>query len=386
MAPAVSVILPTYQRRELVKRAVASALNQTYRDFELIVVDDGSTDGTREALEPVSDRLRYLWQENRGPSAARNAGIKVARGSIFAFLDSDDLWLPDHLESAVAALGEQPSAVLATTCPGRPPFGPQRTEPSRLVDPLPRLFTDHFVSWIPCVVVRREALVAIGGFDEQVRAGEHHDAYLRLALLGPFATVRRRTVVRREAPNSLHQKSRVNGDYLRGFERTARSLAREVEARGGRRELQQTVRGRLEFARALRALRDGDEAEVREALTLACALHPPFSHAPEWVEGRLRFNSGASARRQRARELATAASLWPEQATDTALHLRAHAIALALRTGELGRAGALLRGWRLRPTPGFACRAVPRVVRRARMRAYARRQRMRASRLVASST
>jgi glycosyltransferase involved in cell wall biosynthesis len=383
--PTVSVILPTYQRRELVKRAVASALGQTYQDFELIVVDDGSTDGTREALEPVSDKLRYLWQENRGPSAARNAGIEVARGSIFAFLDSDDLWRHDHLESAVTALEEQPTAVLATTCPGRPQFGRHRREAARLVDPLPRLLTDHFVNWIPCVVVRREALEAISGFDEDVRAGEHHDFYLRLAFQGPFATVRRRTVTRREAPNSLHQKARAEGAYLDGFERTARSLAREVESRGAPPELERALRGRLEFARALRALSEGDDAVAAEALARACELHPELSRRPDWVEPRMRFNSGAKARSQRAHELGTAAALWPDQRSDTALYLRARAVWLAIRAGEPGLALRLVRGWPLGLTAGFAWRVAPVLVTRGRIRVYTWRQRASARKVAAGA-
>src|SRR5438132_3254976 len=95
--PAVSVIVPTFQRREYVVRAVGSVLAQTYEDFELIVVDDGSTDGTGEALAGLDGRLRYLWQENRGTGAARNTGLRLARGEIVAFLDSDNRWLPHHL-------------------------------------------------------------------------------------------------------------------------------------------------------------------------------------------------------------------------------------------------------------------------------------------------
>src|SRR2546423_455961 len=98
-APAVSVLVPTYQRRAAVALAVRSILAQTYRDFEVIVVDDGSTDGTEDEVAPLG--VRYLWQENRGVSAARNAGLWVARGRIIAFLDSDNMWYPDHLEYIV---------------------------------------------------------------------------------------------------------------------------------------------------------------------------------------------------------------------------------------------------------------------------------------------
>jgi glycosyltransferase involved in cell wall biosynthesis len=113
--PVVSVIVPTYQRRESVQRAVRSVLAQTFRDFELIVVDDGSRDGTRASLAALGDSITYIWQENRGVSAARNAGLERARGELVAFLDSDDRWLPEHLTVMVALLRRHPEAVLASS-------------------------------------------------------------------------------------------------------------------------------------------------------------------------------------------------------------------------------------------------------------------------------
>ncbi len=100
-APLVSVVIPTYNRAQMVSEAVRSVLEQTFGDLEVIVVDDGSTDGTREALKPHADKIRYLRQENSGVSAARNRGIAEARGSLIAFLDSDDLWLPAKLKNQV---------------------------------------------------------------------------------------------------------------------------------------------------------------------------------------------------------------------------------------------------------------------------------------------
>ena len=114
MSLRISVIIPTYQRREYVARAVRSVLVQTFSDFELIVIDDGSTDGTDEALTGLDSRLRYQWQENGGPGAARNAGIALARGEIVAFLDSDNRWLPRHLAIVTDVLERHPEAVLVS--------------------------------------------------------------------------------------------------------------------------------------------------------------------------------------------------------------------------------------------------------------------------------
>jgi len=114
-APAVSVVIPTYNRRVLVAEAVACVLAQTHEDLELIVVDDGSTDGTAEALKAQLDgeaRASVLRKANGGTASARNRGIKAARAAWIAFLDSDDLWEPGYLASQLAALEAQPDADL----------------------------------------------------------------------------------------------------------------------------------------------------------------------------------------------------------------------------------------------------------------------------------
>ncbi|MHC4818252.1 MAG: glycosyltransferase family 2 protein [Planctomycetota bacterium] len=115
--PRVTVILPTFNRRELVTEAIESVRRQTYGDFELVVVDDGSTDGTAETIrERFGDeaRLRLVRQENRGVSDARNRGIELSRGELIGFLDSDDLYLPRNLEAQVAALDARPDAHMVT--------------------------------------------------------------------------------------------------------------------------------------------------------------------------------------------------------------------------------------------------------------------------------
>ena len=107
--PRVSVVIPTYNRREYVQEAIDSVLAQSYTDYELIVVDDGSNDSTGEALHSrYGDRLAYEWRPNAGVSAARNRGLELARGEFIAFLDSDDVWLPQKLQQQVAFLDESP--------------------------------------------------------------------------------------------------------------------------------------------------------------------------------------------------------------------------------------------------------------------------------------
>jgi glycosyltransferase involved in cell wall biosynthesis len=378
-SPRVSVVVPTFQRRDLVQEALASIVSQTYRDFEVIVVDDGSTDGTREALAGWGDQIQYSWQPNRGAAAARNTGLELARGELVAFLDSDDLWLPHHLQTALAALARFPEAVLASTAPCRPPVDRPWEEPE-LVEPYPRLFVEHFVGWIQSCVIARDELVAIGGFDERLRAGEDTDAVMRLGIRGPFVTVPRRTIIKRTSADSLHDRSRVNHEYVRSFLTSAESVVSELERMPGRRELLSAARARREFGRAVLALHEGDERNASQALRAACELFPAYSRAPEWVDKRVRVTTGVQAQPERLAMLAAAARLWPSQDTDTAMYLRGHAIALALWARCPDLAIGLLRDWPLGNTPGFLWRTMPRLGRGAGDWLYHRRHRVRPGR------
>src|SRR5690349_3602213 len=106
--PKVSVIIPTYNRAQFIARAVDSVLEQTYKDFEIIVIDDGSSDNTQEILKAYEGKIRYVYQQNKGISAARNRGIQEAKGEYIAFLDSDDVWKPEKLSVQVAILDVNP--------------------------------------------------------------------------------------------------------------------------------------------------------------------------------------------------------------------------------------------------------------------------------------
>src|SRR4030042_587586 len=113
--PKVSVIITTYNRVHFVCEAIDSVLNQTFKDFEIIVVDDGSTDNTKEALKRYSKNIFYIYQSNKGRSQARNTGLKVAKGDYIAFLDDDDIWVPHKLEKQVAFMDSNPNIGLVHT-------------------------------------------------------------------------------------------------------------------------------------------------------------------------------------------------------------------------------------------------------------------------------
>ncbi len=111
----ISVVIPTYNRVDFLREAIESVLAQTFKDIELIVVDDGSSDGTQELVASYKGMIRYIRQQNSGPSAARNNGIKNAIGRYIAFLDSDDIWLPEMLSKQVSMFTENPTAGLVAT-------------------------------------------------------------------------------------------------------------------------------------------------------------------------------------------------------------------------------------------------------------------------------
>lgn len=195
----VSIIIPTFNRAATIGRAVESALSQTYHPTEIIVVDDGSTDQTPEALRQFGDAIRVVKQVNAGPSAARNRGVAHARGEIIAFLDSDDDWLPEKLERQLRLMRDQrlPCCICnaSLTADGREfatSFGLAglKTEISDGVLTNPgAILATRFVLFNQVVAVRRDTFQRIGGFRPELRILEDYDLAFRLALEGPWGIV-----------------------------------------------------------------------------------------------------------------------------------------------------------------------------------------------------
>jgi Glycosyl transferase family 2 len=334
MSPAISVVIPTYQCGRYVGRAVDSVLQQTFTDFELIVIDDGSTDGTGEALARYGGCIRYAWQPNRGAAAARNAGIRLCRGAAVTFLDADNWWRSDHLAVLTEALARHPEAVLASTCPRSHLAGRQRTRDARLFDALPLTLIDHVAGLHSCLAVRREHLLAIGGFNEALPVAEDVELCLRLAARGPFSFVQRRTIVRQHTRGSLEQRGGERGDYLPSLEAIARVGIEEVQqlARPDRAELLVRAEGKVRYVAALRALARDDEDGVAVALRDACRLMPELSQEGALVARRLELL--APRRAVRARHFSTFARLWPDPSAETALYLRERAITTSVLAGR----------------------------------------------------
>ena len=198
--PFVSVIIPAYNRAEFLPEAVESVLGQTYRNFELIVVDDGSTDETPAILRHYGEALRVIHQKNRGPSAARNAGIRVARGEWLSFLDSDDYWLPRKLERQVNFLQSHPEARICYT-------EEIWYRNGRRVNPAKK--HRKFSGWIylrmlplcivspSSVMIHREVLQEVGLFDEELPAAEDYDLWLRIGARYPIFLLKEPLIVKR---------------------------------------------------------------------------------------------------------------------------------------------------------------------------------------------
>ncbi|HVP10337.1 MAG TPA: glycosyltransferase [Phycisphaerae bacterium] len=204
--PAVSIIIPTYNRVRLLREALDSVSRQTFRDFEVIVVDDGSTENVAAVAADHPTRPTVLRQQRKGPAAARNRGIQAARGAILAFLDSDDLWLPEKLERFIAALNAAPGVrifygpMAPITEDGRPV--PGRSKPCRGGRITEHLFCSSFVH-VPTVVCRKDVLLQAKCFDESLPVCEDYDLWLRLSVKETFGLI--------EEPLALR---RLHGDRL----------------------------------------------------------------------------------------------------------------------------------------------------------------------------
>ena len=210
-----SVIIPTYNRAYIISRAIQSVLQQTYQDFEILVVDDGSKDNTHEIMESIRDeRIKYIRHEiNRGPAAARNTGIMAARGNYIAFLDSDDLWLPEKLERQMAAFANAPSQVGVVYVRVLEVEGDSKTfiPPNHVIKREGNLYYDliskgNFV-YPSAALVRRDCLTKVGMLDEQLYTSEDWDLWIRIAKYYHYKYVDELLVVYSIIPDSLTNKT-----------------------------------------------------------------------------------------------------------------------------------------------------------------------------------
>jgi len=241
--PKFSVVIPTYNRLEFLKQALSSVWAQTFTNYEIIVVDDGSNDGTMQYLQSLEQRVKGVCQPNQGPGAARNRGVREARCDYVAFLDSDDLWFPWTLEiyCEVIEKHQHPSFVA-----GKPHcFWDERALDEVVPESTQaQAFSDYLASgdqwrwWgASSFVIRSDAFIAVNGFTEERINGEDADLALRLGVTPGFIQITapatfgyrehaastmkdlRRTVAGAWANIRSEQKGRYPGGLARAFER-----------------------------------------------------------------------------------------------------------------------------------------------------------------------
>jgi glycosyltransferase involved in cell wall biosynthesis len=198
--PLVSAIIPTFNRGWILNEAIQSVLDQTYQPMEIIVVDDGSTDDTRDILDSFGDGITVLYQENRGVSAARNLGIKHSHGELIAFLDSDDLWTPDKIACQVDFFCDNPNAVICQTEEIWIRNG-KRVNPKNKHKKLSGMIFEPSLELClvsPSAVMIQRALFELKGFfDETLPACEDYDLWLRIATTHAIDLIDRACTVKR---------------------------------------------------------------------------------------------------------------------------------------------------------------------------------------------
>ncbi|HEX3703083.1 MAG TPA: glycosyltransferase family A protein [Vicinamibacterales bacterium] len=237
----VSVIMPAYNVAPYLPSAIDSVLAQTYRDFELVVVNDGSTDDTLAIAESYQarhpDRVRVVSQNNRGLAAARNSGLRASTGAVFALLDSDDAWMPAYLAEQMRVLDGRPDVAIVTGN-AFDRGGPQDGQPARPMPddrPAPHLveiLLDEYAVFIMSVF-RREVVDCIGGFDESFRTNEDYDFWIRAALAG-FVFARNPTPLAyytRRSDSLSANDTRMLAGILRVFRKNLSACAEGTPAR-----------------------------------------------------------------------------------------------------------------------------------------------------------
>lgn len=210
--PLVSVIVPTHNHADYLALAIESVLSQSYPHFEIIVVDDGSTDATGEVLQRYAERIRCVRQPNRGLSAARNHGLQLARGDLIGLLDADDLYGPEYLLTLVTLLASHPEAGGAY-CGFRSIDGNGRLLAhihSRVVSPdamHDSLLMGNFLG-VNTPLIRHSCYRQVGGFDETLRASEDWDIWLRLTRSFRLVGISEPLVFRRDLAQSMSSDPR----------------------------------------------------------------------------------------------------------------------------------------------------------------------------------
>jgi glycosyltransferase involved in cell wall biosynthesis len=213
MSQDVSVVIPAYNAARFISDAIDSVLSQSFKPAEIIVVDDGSTDGTGSIVEGYRDKVRYIYQANAGPATARNRGVREARGEWIAFLDSDDYWDARHIEMMLQAAEADRDAALVY-CGKKivdvdgvelPDYPRQTLFPSGWI--FSDMFQANYISSTSVVFVKREVVLDLGGFNKGMRNAEDYDLWMRITAIAPIRGVPEYTVNYRVHDSNLTRQT-----------------------------------------------------------------------------------------------------------------------------------------------------------------------------------
>ena len=294
--PLVSVVIPAYNAASFIDASVGSVLAQSFRDLEIVVVDDGSTDATADRVRAFGQRVRLVRQTNRGVSAARNAGVSLAQGRYVAFLDADDAWQPAKIDRQIEALrrhgdcGACYTAIQIADAQMRP-FAEQRSADG-IVSRAALLVRGNVVTGsASAVLCEKDAIVAAGGFDEQLSLCADWDAWVRLAERTRFAYVDEPLVVYRRTGASMSCNPKV-------LERDTLLLLRKAFSTcPGSRSLRARAYGRQYRVLAGSYLRSGHRAAALRCLARAAGSDPRqllYALAMPWRAARRRATTPES--------------------------------------------------------------------------------------------
>ena len=277
--PRVSVIIPTYNSEAYIRETLASVFSQSYQDFELIVVDDGSSDQTAAVVKSYGDRLTFVAQANQGPAAARNHGIRTAKGELISFLDSDDLWQPDKLEKQVRFMTEHPEYGLIST--DMSTFDERGVIESNVKAKIYKIKNGMvmrnllFGNWIQTsgVMVRKECFETVGTFTvERGLWGEDWILWMQIAARYPIYFMAEPLAKIRLASHSFshHNPDAQFWSLFRALE----ILKQTIPELGQNPQLITQAASRICFVRALKDARADRFSEARKKLWYAIRLDP----------------------------------------------------------------------------------------------------------------
>jgi len=275
MAPKVSICIPTYNRKDYLEKTIESVFAQTYKDYEVVLVDDGSTDGTAEMIKSTGLPIRYHWEKNSGEAVARNKMIKLAQGEFITFVDSDDLLIHDAVEKMMNVMEAEGGEVIV--------YGPyQRIDQDGNI--YGRYKTRQYSGYITKYLFQnifvyscgsifpKKVLETAGGFDTSLPVCSDYDFWLRLSLEYRFVALTEPTFKRRRHTGNISALSTEN----RILE--LKVLERFYYERGGDKVVPKRLAmhrlSREEYRVAIAALREGKSLIAREYLKKSFRHHP----------------------------------------------------------------------------------------------------------------